>query len=157
MKRYLLDTCAISDARQTRPNPGLEIWLSSVYFGALYVSVATIVELASGIEQLPPGKRRDGFERWLTQDIVPSFAGRILGATQSLIPTWARTRVAAHRHGNNADEIDFLIAATAIHHDLTLVTRNEKHFAGTGVAVLNPWSSERSLSRQPRSEPRKRA
>jgi predicted nucleic acid-binding protein len=139
VKRYLLDTCAISDARFPDTYPGLVDWFSRADTGSLYLSVATLSEVYSGIESLPHGKWRLAFEGWYGDVLAPAYAGRILAADEDLIPTWGRIRARARGTGNNADEIDLLIAATAVHHDLILVTRNERHFTGTGAAIENPW------------------
>jgi toxin FitB len=145
MTRYLLDTCAVSDANNPDGDERLAAWLSATSIGTLYLSIVTIVEITSGIEALPPGKRRDAFHAWLHGDVLVQFAGRVLTADENLVPVWARVRVDAQRHGNNArDEHDFLIAATAINYDMTLVTRNEKDFTGTGVRIHNPWQRKRS-------------
>jgi toxin FitB len=140
VKRFLLDTCVISDAR-TRANPGLTGWLSDTDADTLYLSVITIGEVAWGIERLPLGKKRATLERWLHDDVLGLFDERILPVDLDIVHTWGRIRASAERHGNNADSLDTLVAAIAIHHDLILVTRNEKDFVGTAVPLLNPWSS----------------
>jgi len=139
VKRYLLDTCVVSDAR-TQANPGLTAWLAEAQPAALYLSVITVGEIAWGIERLAPGRKRATLERWLRDDVVGTFDGRILGVSLDVASTWGRIRARAERHGNNADSMDALLAAIAVHHDLHLVTRNEKHFIGTAVPILNPWS-----------------
>lgn len=139
MKRYLLDTCVISDAR-TQTNSGLTAWLADTDAQALYLSVITIGEIAWGIERLPPGKKRTTLERWLHDDILGAFTGRVMHVNLEVVSAWGRVRANAERHGNNADAVDTLLAAIAVHHDLILVTRNEKDFAGTGVPILNPWA-----------------
>jgi toxin FitB len=140
MKRYLLDTCAISDARGPRANAGLVRWLAESDADTLYISVITMGEICWGIELLPAGRKRNAFDRWLREEIRPAFEGRILAIDERLMPTWGRVRAAAKRYGNNANGIDLLLAATALGHDLILVTRNEKDFAGTAVPIINPWS-----------------
>jgi toxin FitB len=139
VKRYLLDTCVISDAR-TRSNDGLVAWLSDAEADRLYLSVITIGEIAWGIERLPSGQKRGTLERWLRDDVLGAFNGRVLPVDLSVVSTWGRVRANAERHGNNADSLDTLVAAVAIHHDLILVTRNEKDFKGTNAPLLNPWT-----------------
>lgn len=139
MKRFLLDTCVISDGRHAAPNTGLAAWLKQTPPGALSLSVVTIAEILTGIERLPSGTRRQKLSVWFNA-LVVRFRGRILPADEDLVPAWARVRNGAFGTRNNAGELDLLIAATALHCDLTLVTRNEKDFAGTGIAVLNPWT-----------------
>lgn len=139
MKQYLLDTCVISDGRHASGNPGLAAWLARTPLRAMFLSVVTLAEVLTGIERLTPGTRRYDLTAWF-EGIVTRYQGRMLSADPAIVPAWARVRNGAHHSGNNADELDLLIAGTALHHDLTLVTRNEKHFAGTGIAVLNPWT-----------------
>ncbi|HET9030153.1 MAG TPA: type II toxin-antitoxin system VapC family toxin [Candidatus Aquilonibacter sp.] len=140
MNRYLLDTCVISDAR-AQANAGLTAWLAESDAQALYLSVITVGEIAWGIQRLPSGKKRATLEGWLRDDLIGSFAGRLLSVDLDVAATWGRVRASAQRHGNNADSVDTLLAAIAVHHDLILVTRNEKDFAGTGAPVINPWSA----------------
>ena len=139
MKRFLLDTCVISDAR-TNANAGLTEWLAATDATTLYIAVISIGEIAWGIERLPAGRKRSALEGWLRDDLARAFAGRILQVDLAVAAAWGRVRAAAERHGNNADSLDTLVAAIALHHDLVVVTRNEKVFAGTGVALMNPWS-----------------
>ena len=140
MKRFLLDTCVISDAR-TGANRGLIEWLADTDSGALYLSVITVGEIAWGIERLPPGNKRTTLDRWLRDDVLGAFDGRVLPVDIGVAGTWGRVRTSAQRHGNNTDALDTLLAAVAIHHDLILVTRNEKDFIGTNVPILNPWAA----------------
>lgn len=138
MKRFLLDTCVISDAR-AKANAGLTEWLGGTDAGTLYLSVITIGEISWGIERLPSGKKRTMLERWLRDELLEAFGGRILQVDLGVVGTWGRIRAGAERHGNNADALDTLVAAIAVHYDLILVTRNEMDFVGTAVPILNPW------------------
>jgi predicted nucleic acid-binding protein len=138
LRRFLLDTCVVSDAR-AQTSTGLTAWLADADTNTLFLSVITIGEIAWGIERLPSGKKRSTLERWLRDDVRGAFHGRILHVNLDVVGTWGRVRANAERHGNNADPLDLLIAAIAVHHDLILVTRNEKDFAGTAVPILNPW------------------
>jgi predicted nucleic acid-binding protein len=140
VKRFLLDTCVVSDAR-AKADAGLTEWLAGTDAGTLYLSAITIGEIAWGIERLPSGRKRTTLERWLRDDVLEAFRGRILNVDVGVVATWGRIRASAEGHGNNADALDLLIAAIAAHHDLILVTRNERDFGGTGVPLLNPWTS----------------
>ncbi|MGH7736673.1 MAG: type II toxin-antitoxin system VapC family toxin [Candidatus Tyrphobacter sp.] len=141
MKRFLLDTCVVSDAR-TVANAGLTAWLSDADADTLYVSVVTVGEIAWGIERLPSGRKRTTLERWLRDDVLGAFNGRVLPVDLGVVATWGRVRANAERRGNNADSLDTLVAAIAIHHDLIIVTRNERDFVGTAAPLLNPWALE---------------
>lgn len=140
MRRYLLDTCVVSDARSGN-DQGLTDWLADSDAASLYLSVITIGEIAWGIERLASGKKRATLERWLQTDVLRAFSGRVLSVDLATVATWGRVRSLAERHGNNSDSLDTLLAAVALHHDLILVTRNEKDFSGTTVPIVNPWSA----------------
>ncbi|TKT82970.1 type II toxin-antitoxin system VapC family toxin [Aquamicrobium sp. LC103] len=131
---YLIDTNTFSDAHKGVPEP--VAWLSSVDSGSVYLSVITLGEIERGIEMVrasKPAKARE-LEKWL-QTLRQENGDRILPITEDVALEWGRLS-ARHRRG----EADALIAATAIVHGLTVVTRNIADFDGTGVAVLNPWS-----------------
>lgn len=140
MKRFLLDTCVVSDAR-AQANEGLAAWLADCDADTLYLSVITIGEIEWGIERLPAGKKRTTLERWLREDVLRAFDGRVLPVDLDVVSTWGRIRANAERHGHTTDALDTLLAAVAIHYDLILVTRNERDFIGTNVPTLNPWAS----------------
>jgi toxin FitB len=105
--------------------------------------VITLAEIQKGIEMLGEGKRRAQLEDWLKQDLEAWFAGRILLVDRSVAARWASLVAQGIRTGRPLPTVDSLIAATALTHDLTIVTRNTRDFEGIGAATLNPWESER--------------
>jgi predicted nucleic acid-binding protein len=107
---------------------------------SLFASVLTGAEIRRGIELLPLGKRRTQLEHWL-DDLLISFEGRLLPVTHAIGNRWALLSAQAQRRGMPLASFDGLIAATAVEHHLTLVTRNVKDFANFGVEILNPWES----------------
>jgi predicted nucleic acid-binding protein len=138
MMAYLLDTCALSDGSKSLPNPQLLSWLESRHEAERYVSAISLGEIMYGIFRLPAGRKRVFLSEWYDDVLRPIYEGRILPFGEGEAMTWARLRSAYP----NCDDIDSQIAATAIAHNLTLVTRNVKDFAFEGLSVINPWNSE---------------
>ena len=135
---YLLDTCTLSDGARNPPNPRLLSWLQSFPEEERFVSVVSLGEIMFGIFRLPDGRKRNFLSTWYDEILRPIYEERVLpfGEREALL--WARLRSLYP----NADEIDSQIAATALAHDLTLVTRNVRDFAFEGLAVVNPWQAE---------------
>ncbi|HLH24574.1 MAG TPA: type II toxin-antitoxin system VapC family toxin [Chloroflexota bacterium] len=132
---FLLDTNVISEARRPQGNTGVKAWLASIPADGLHVSVLVVGEIRRGIERL---RRRDPaqaaiYEAWLAT-LRRDYSDRILPVTVEIAEQWGRLSVP-----NPVATADGLMAATAIVHDLTLVTRNTDHFARTGVLLLNPF------------------
>ena len=136
---YLLDTCVISEHVSVRPSPEVLEWMANVETTRLFLSALTIGEIKRGIVRLPASKRRSTLESWLEQDLSLRFHGRILPLDMPVMLTWGQLVGELEGKGRPLPAIDSLIAATALHYQLRLVTRNEKDFANTGVNVLNPW------------------
>ncbi len=95
-------------------------------------------EILKGITVLPVSKRRDGLQEWLDGSLRPWFEGRILPVTP-IAGRWGVLSGECRLRGKQVKVADGLIVATALHHKLTIVTRNVKDFADLGAAVLNPW------------------
>ena len=136
---YLLDTNVISELVSKRPNDRVIRWIDSVDDQRVFLSVITIGEIKRGIEKLSESQRKDNLNNWLDGDLLMRFDGRILTVDLPVILTWGGLVARMEKLGRSLPAIDSLIAAIVLNHDLTLVTRNEKDFAGTGVAALNPW------------------
>lgn len=139
MSGFLLDTNCISELVRSRPEPRVTKWIDSAEESLLYLSVLTLGEIQRGVATLPLSKRRTQLEGWLDVELQTRFAGRILGIDAAVADRWGVLSASAKRTGTPLAAIDGLLAATAIHHKLTLVTRNVNDFAGTPVDVLNPW------------------
>jgi len=137
---YLLDTNVVSELARTRPEPSVVDWISSVADEALFLSVLTIGELRKGIESLPRGSRRERLRTWLETELTGWFGDRLLAVDAAVADRWGRLVAEAT---STPAAIDSLLAATALHHDLRLVTRNVKDFAFPGLEVVNPWKSGR--------------
>lgn len=136
---FILDTNVVSELRKAKAgkaNPNVTAWARSTVPGALFISAITVLELELGVLQV---ERRDpaqgGLLRaWLEGQVLPAFAQRVLP-----VDTDVAQRCAALHVPDPHSERDALIAATALVHGMTVVTRNLDDFVGTGAAVLNPW------------------
>ena len=133
---FLLDTNVISELRKPQANPGVVAWASTVPAYRLYISAISLLEIETGILRL---ERRDPAQavplrNWLDNHVIPAFAGRVLSVDGSVARRCARLHAP-----DRSNESDVLIAATALVHDMTVVTRNTKDFAFSGASLLNPW------------------
>jgi predicted nucleic acid-binding protein len=105
----------------------------------LWASVLSFGEIRKGIERLAIGRRRTELEAWLERDLEQWFDERLLQVTKAIAGRWGVLSARALDNGTPMPNIDGLIAATALDHDLTLATRNVKDFANLGVTIFNPW------------------
>lgn len=138
---FLLDTNVISELVKPEPTRRVAAWLEDQDPRDLFISSMTLGEIVRGVERLPVGRRRKALERWVEEDLTDEFEGRILAFDLEAALHWGRIMGAADRRGRPRSAADALIASVARRHDLTLVTRNTRDFAGTGVKTLNPWSA----------------
>jgi predicted nucleic acid-binding protein len=133
---YLLDTCVLSQGAKAEADEGLAQWLAATPIEEQFVSVLSFTEIEFGILRMPSGQRRLRFEEWFALSLKLSFAGRVLAFEESTASAWAALRA----RDPNCKFADSQIAATALAHGLTLVTRNIRDFRFPGLAVFNPWS-----------------
>jgi len=138
---YLIDTCVLSELKKRRPHRGLIEWFESIHDSELYVSILTLGELLKGIEKLPDSDRKETLSIWVENELMNYFAGRTLQIDYPIIQQWSVISAQGEQQGRPLPVIDGLLAATALQHGLTLVTRNVKDIEHCGVAVFNPWSS----------------
>jgi predicted nucleic acid-binding protein len=139
---FLLDTNVISELVKPKPEHRVKNWLEGIDENLLYLSVLTIGEIRKGVAALPQSVRRADIEAWLEKDLRNRFAGRILPITEEIADRWGVIAGQAHAKKQAAPVIDGLLAATALHHNLTLVTRNVGDVAITGVNLFNPWEDQ---------------
>ena len=139
MNGFLLDIHVISELIKSKPDGNVLRWIDETEETILFLSVLTLGEIRNGIERLNPGKRRGRLESWLTVDLRLRFHDRILGVNEAIAERWGALSAGAAKKGRPVPVIDGLLAATALHHDLMLVTRNDTDVTGTGVPTLNPW------------------
>jgi predicted nucleic acid-binding protein len=126
---------------RSRPQPGVSKWLDDADDNQLYFSVVSLGEILKGVTVLPEGKRRTELQQWLDDVLRPWFLGRILPVDERIAERWGVLSGQCRLKGRPLKVADGFIAATALEHDLTLVTRNVKDFAGVGVTVFNPWDA----------------
>ena len=139
MNGFLLDTNCISEFVSPRPEHRVLDWLDATDERLLFLSVLTLGEIRKGVEGSAPGKRRTRLESWLEVELPVRFAGRILPISHTVAERWGSLAASGKRRGRPLAIIDGLLAATALEHDLALVSRNVGDFAGTGVSVVSPW------------------
>jgi toxin FitB len=135
----LLDTNIPSETLRPRPHPEVASWLEKQHRDSQFVSVVTIGELRRGATLLANNNRRAQLERFIDITVPSWFAHRVLPVTQAIAERWGALDGRRQLAGRPLNMADGLIAATALEHQLTLVTRNEKDFADLGVTLLNPW------------------
>ncbi len=137
--RYLLDTCVISELVAQQPDAKVREWIDQVDEERLALSVITIGEIKRGIAKLPASRKRRDLERWLEEELLKRFQGRILAIDTEVMLIWGELVGRLEQSGRSLPAMDSLVAASARRHQLRLVTRNERDFLGTGVEVVNPW------------------
>ena len=133
---YLIDTNVLSELRRKQPGAQVVAWVQARPREALFLSVLTLGEIRKGIERVEDSLRKQALIDWLEVELPSYFLGRVLALDAHVADRWGRLMADAARP---LPAIDSLLAATALQHDLTLVTRNIKDFTGLGVRLLNPW------------------
>ena len=141
MSGFLLDTNVISELVRRKPEAKVTAWVGATDETLLHLSVLTVGEIRTGIGSLPNPSRRMALGAWLDGELAIRFASRILPIDEAVADRWGRLTARAAAAGRRLAVSDGLLAATALHHNLTLVTRNTKDVAATGVPVFNPWSA----------------
>lgn len=137
---WLLDTCALSEKLQKRPNKAFVKWLEAQAADDLYISVLSIGEIRKGIDLLPKSVKKRRLDQWFAREFLPFFEGRTLGINNVEALEWGSCFARCQSKGYKPPVIDSLLAATALVNDLTLVTRNEQDFHAFPIKVINPWS-----------------
>ena len=136
---FLLDTNVPSELTRPQPDPRVARWLEDTDDDLMHISVVTIAEVCKGITVHPEPSRRSWLRQWLEKELRPWFAGRILTVTEAIAERYGVLEGDCQLKGVGFNVPDGLIAATALEHDLTVVTRNVRDFASLGVAIINPW------------------
>jgi predicted nucleic acid-binding protein len=136
---YLLDTCVISEFTQKKPEKKVIEWMDHVDEEMLFLSVITIGEIQYGIERLPDSQRKIELLTWMNDGLLHRFSPRILNLDSSIMYLWGSLTARFESLGKPMGVMDSLIAATALQHNLIIVTRNVSDFIPCGVQILNPW------------------
>lgn len=134
----LVDANVLSETIKRRPNPTVVEWMKR-RGGEAFVSVITIGEIVRGVAHLGPGVQSNRYRNWLENDLATLFAGRILPVDEQIARVWGEICGRNQRDGYSLPAVDSLLAATAIVHDLTVITRNSRDFLRCGARVENPW------------------
>ena len=132
---YLLDTNVLSEPLKAQPARAVEEWFEAVSPDSLHLSVLCLGEIRSGIDRLGDGRRKARLIRWLEVELPAWFGERILPVDQAVADRWGHL-LATHPQ---LDPVDAMLAATALVHNLTMVTRNVRDFAVAGLELANPW------------------
>lgn len=145
MTGWLLDTNILSELRRPRPDSKVVAFVEAKPLDALFVSVVTFAEIRFGIERLADAGRRAELNDWLAQKVRPMFEHRVLPVGEDVMFKWRLLVEDGRKTGHTYSQPDLIIAATALHHGLTVVTRDTSDFERAQVPVLNPWQETPAL------------
>jgi predicted nucleic acid-binding protein len=137
---WLLDTNILSELRKPRPEPKVAKFVAAQSLDTLFVSVVTLAEIRFGIELVPDITRRADLNDWLTHKVRPMFEGRVLPISEDVMFKWRLLVEDGRKAGHTFSQPDLIIAATGLHHGLTIVTRDTTDYARTRAATFNPWA-----------------
>lgn len=142
MKGYLLDTNILSELRRTRPEAKVVAFVSAQPLESLFVSAVTLAEIRFGIELVEGVHKRSALHDWLQQQLRPMFENRVLPVSEDIMFKWRLLVETGRKVGHTFAQPDLIIAATALHHGLAVVTRDIGGFEKAGVPLVNPWQGE---------------
>ena len=140
MTGFLLDTNIPSELTRPHPQESVSQWLDNADDEQLYLSVISLGEILNGITILPPSKRRTDLQQWLDGILRPWFGDRILRIDEPIAERWGVLAGQCKLRGRPLKVADGLIAATALVHELAVVTRNVNDFDSLGLQIVNPWN-----------------
>jgi len=136
---WLLDTNVLSELRRPKPEPKVVAFIASRPLDLLFVSTVTFAEIRFGIERVGDATRRAELNDWLAHKVRPMFEQRALAVTEDVMFKWRLLVADGRRAGHTYSQPDLIIAATALHHGLTVVSRDTTDFKKARVPVVNPW------------------
>ena len=139
MKGWLVDTNILSELRRRRSEPKVVAFIAAQPLDLLYVSAVTLAEIRFGIELGADANRRAELNGWLANTVRPTFEQRVLAVTEDIIFRWRLLVEDGRKMGHTFSQPDLIIAATAIHHGLTLVSRDTSDYKRVRAPVFNPW------------------
>lgn len=141
MTGWLLDTNVLSELRRPRPNAKVLAFIAAQPLESLHISAVTLAEIRFGIELINEAGRRAELIDWLTHKVRPMFAQRVLPLTEDVMFKWRLLVEEGRKAGHTFSQPDLIIAATALEHGLTVLSRDTVVFEKAKVAVVNPWTS----------------
>lgn len=139
MTGWLLDTNILSELRRPKPEPKVLAFIASQSLDHLYVSSVTFAEIRFGIELVSDASKRAELVDWLTHKVRPVFAGRVLSVSEDVMFKWRLLVEEGRKARHTFSQPDLIIAATALFHGLTVVTRDTTDYEKARVPVLDPW------------------
>ncbi|MEA2943912.1 MAG: toxin FitB [Bradyrhizobium sp.] len=140
MTGWLLDTNILSELRRPRPERKVLAFVADQPLERLYVSSATLAEIRFGIELVGDAGRRAALNDWLAHKVRPMFEQRVLAITEDIMFKWRLLVEDGRKAGHTFSQPDLIIAATALHHGLTVVSRDVRDYRKARASVLNPWT-----------------
>ena len=140
MTGWLLDTSILSELRRPRPEPKVVAFVAAQPLESLHISAVTLAEIRFGIELVADANRRAELTDWLAHKVRPMFAQRVLPVTEEIMFKWRLLMEEGRKAGHTFSEPDLIIAATALEHGLTLVSRDTREYERARVPVFDPWT-----------------
>ena len=147
MSGWLLDTNVISELRRPRPSARVRSFIAGQRLEDLFVSTVTFAEIRYGIETVSDPVRRAELNDWLLHKVRPMFDQRVLEVSEDVMFKWRLLVEDGRKVGHTFSQPDLIIAATALQHGLTVVTRDTGDYERARVPLLNPWVDESSRLR----------
>jgi predicted nucleic acid-binding protein len=139
---WLLDTNVLSELRKPRPEPRVVAFVAARPLDHLFISVVTLAEIRFGIEKIAEPARRGELHDWLQLTLRPMFQQRILPVSEDVMLKWRLLVEEGRKAGHTFSQPDLIIAATALRHGLTVVTRDAREFEMARAQVVNPWQAQ---------------
>jgi hypothetical protein len=139
--RVILDTCVVSELQRANCKPSVRTRVEGLAAEELFLSVVSLGEIAKGVALLDPGRKKAGLDSWLLE-LHHEYSGRILSIDHEVAHEWGTLTALAEKSGRIVRIADGLIAATALRHGMSVMTRNVKDFEATGARLINPWEDE---------------
>ena len=141
MTGWLLDTNVLSELRRPKPEPKALAFIAAQPLDTLYVSVVTFAEIRFGIERVADAGRRAELNDWLANKVRPMFEQRVVPVNEDVMLKWRLLVEEGRKSGHTDSQPDLIIAASALHYGLTIVSRDTSEYERAGVPLLNPWDS----------------
>jgi toxin FitB len=138
---WLLDTNVLAELRRPKPEAKIVRFVSDQSLDLLYVSVVAFAEIRFGIESMKDVARRSALNEWLEHKLRPMFEDRVLEISEDIMLKWRLLVESGRKSGHTFSQPDLIIAATALHHGLTIVSRDTREYEKANVPVLNPWKA----------------
>ena len=142
MTGWLLDTNILSELRRPRPERKVLAFVAAQPLELLYVSAVSFAEIRFGIERVADAGRRAELSEWLAHKVQPMFEQRVLAISEDVMFKWRLLVEDGRKAGHTFSQPDLIIAATALHHGLTVVSRDVGDYRRARAPVLNPWNEE---------------